>query len=82
MYHPWFFGRRRCCCHRNCHLHGRDSSGVYSTAHYRHFANVPMQIFYGPGFTAEDSLENIDNALETIAEAFSHQQAACGRSCC
>ena len=83
MYHQWFFGRRqRCCCRRNCCHCGSDSSGVYSVAYYRHFANVPMRIFYGPGFTAEDSLEIIDNSLETIAEVFSQQQAACRRNCC
>ena len=82
MHHQWFFGRRQGCCQRNrCH-YGGNSSGVYSVAYYRHFADVPMRIFYGPGFTAEDSLESIDNSLETIAETFSHQQAACRRNCC
>lgn len=83
MYHQWFFGRRQgCCCRRNCCHHGGHSSGLYSVAYYRHFADVPMRIFYGPGFTAEDSLESIDNALETIAEAFSHQQTTDRRNCC
>ena len=83
MYHQWFFGyRQRCGCQRNrCH-YGGNSSGICSVAYYRHFADVPMRIFYGPGFTAEDSLESIDNSLETIAETFSHQQAACRRNCC
>lgn len=82
MYHQWFFGRRRnrCCCRSCCH--SGNSSGIYSVAYYRHFANVPMRVFYGPGFTTEDSLESIDNALETIAEGFSHQQATCQRNCC
>ena len=83
MYHQWFFGRRQgCCCRRNCCHHGGHSSGFYSVAYYRHFADVPMRIFYGPGFTAQDSLESIDNALETIAEAFSHQQTTDRRNCC
>lgn len=83
MYHQWFFGyRQRCGCQRNrCH-YGGNSSGIYSVAYYRHFADVPMRIFYGPGFTAQDSLESIDHSLETIAGAFSHQQAACRRNCC
>ena len=83
MYHQWFFGRRRsCCCRRSCCHHSGNSSGVYSVAYYRHFANVPMRVFYGPGFTAEDSLESIDNSLETIAKGFSHQHSACRRNCC
>jgi hypothetical protein len=41
-----------------------------------------MRIFYGPGFTAEDSLESIDNSLETIAEQFANRQTASRRNCC
>lgn len=82
MHHQWFFGcRQRCGCRSCCHQ-GCNSSGVYAVTYYRHFANVPMRIFYGPGFTAEDSLESIDNSLETIAEQFANRQTASRRNCC
>lgn len=82
MHHQWFFGcRQRCGCRSCCHQ-GCNSSGVYAVTYYRHFANVPMRIFYGPGFTAEDSLESIDTSLETIAEQFANRQTASRRNCC
>lgn len=83
MCQQWFFGRRqRCSCGCGCRNDSDSSSGVYSVAYYRHFANVPMRVFFGPGFTAEDSLESIDNSLETIAEQFSQRQTSSRRNCC
>lgn len=64
---PWHFRNcfRRCCqCCRNGAEH---TSAETIVTIRRRFLDVPMQTFFGPGFTERDILENIDDSLQTIA---------------
>lgn len=81
----WFFRRNRCCnCCRCCNRHTDSSSEVFTVFTARHFADVPMRVFFGPGFTERDVLESIDDSLQTIADASTVRQSSNRRrsNCC
>ena len=64
--------RQRCrsrCCNSRCgnSCCGNSSSTVYVCYRAR-FEDVPMQTYYGPGYSARDVLENMADSLETIAQ--------------
>ena len=65
----WFFHRNRCCCCscrcRNVQPH--SSSGIYTVYSLQRFADVPMQIYYGPGYTERNVMEGMEESLQTIA---------------
>lgn len=67
----WFFRRNRCCCCccRCRNVQTDSSSGIYTVYALQHFADVPMQIYYGPGYTERNVLENMDDALQIIADS-------------
>lgn len=85
MRNNWFFRRNRCCsCCRRCSSQTDSSSAVYTVFTARHFADVPMRVFFGPGFTERDVLESIDDSLQTIAENTSVRENSSRRcsACC
>ena len=75
----WFFRRNRCCCCRCGHVRTDSSSGIYTVYTLQHFADVPMQIYYGPGYTERNVLESMDEALHTLADTAETLQRTCGR---
>jgi len=63
----WFFRRNRCCGFRCCQNRWNSSSGIYTVYTLQHFIDVPMQIYYGPGYTEGNIMESMDESLQTIA---------------
>ena len=86
----WFFRRNRCCCCRccryssRCNMQTHASSDVYTVYSVQHFANVPMHIHYGPGYTQHNVLESMDASLQTMADTAERMHSNCGQhtSCC
>lgn len=84
----WFFRRnRRCCCCRCCNEQNHSTSSVYTVYSLQRFADVPMQIYYGPGYTERNVLEGMEESLQTIADTAEGLQRSCWqsgscRSCC
>jgi len=66
----WFFRRNRCCycCCRCCNTRTDSSSHVYTVYSLQHFADVPMHIYYGPGYTERNVMESMNEALHTLAD--------------
>lgn len=57
---------KRCCCTRQ---RKTVSAAAEYTVTYRYrYVDVPMQTYYGPGYSARDVLENMADSLETIAQ--------------
>lgn len=84
----WFFRRNRCyCCCRCRNAQAVSTSSVYTVYSLQHFADVPMRIYYGPGYTERNVMEGMDDSLQTIADAAEMLQSnyrgsgSC-RSCC
>lgn len=75
MRFTWFFRRNRCCsCCRCCTVQTVPASAVYSVYSLQRFADVPMQIYYGSGYTEQNVLETIDRSLQTLADTVERPQ--------
>lgn len=60
-----------CLCWKRCYIRQREtvSAAAEYTVTYRYrYVDVPMQTYYGPGYSARDVLENMADSLETIAQ--------------
>lgn len=60
-----------CLCWKRCCTRQREtvSAAAEYTVTYRYrYVDVPMQTYYGPGYSARDVLENMADSLETIAQ--------------
>ena len=51
-----------------CRQCGQSSSATEYLVNYRYrFLDMPMQVYYGPGYTEQDVLESIDSSLQTMS---------------
>ena len=89
FFNRFFFHNRRCSRYRCCSCHNRqcsNASTVYTVYDVRHYADIPMRIYYGPGYTQQNVLESMDASLEIIAHAAQSLQTVnphngCGCCC-
>lgn len=59
------FRKRHCCCCCRAYQDSSDSAATYIT-YRRRYENVPMQIYYGRGYSETDALEDINASLRAI----------------
>ena len=84
----WFIRRNsRCCCCRCRNVQAVSSSNVYTVYSLQHLADVPMHIYYGPGYTERNVMEGMEESLQTIADTAemlqsSYRPSGTCRSCC
>lgn len=74
----WQFGcgSNSRCCNRCCNqcgcgqrCCGQSASAAEYFVNYRYrFVDVPMQVYYGPGYTERNVLESIDDSLQAISQ--------------
>ncbi len=58
-----------CCGCGQCSGAVQTGQASYLVYRYR-YENVPMQTYYGPGYTTENVLESMDRSLQRIAVRF------------
>lgn len=63
--------KNRCC----------RSSGEICLCDCSRYIDVPMSVYYGPGYTEEDALIGIEAALEEISETLRSMRCGCSRCC-
>ncbi len=75
---------RRNCCSCNCCCLNNNVVSVYSISYTRRFADVPMSIYRGSGYTQIDCCEDTLEVLQEISETLKNRCANssnCGCSC-
>ena len=82
------FRRRSCnCCHTRCYPAAGNAAQVYTMYSLHRFVDVPMHIYYGPGYSQQQVLESIDQSLITMSDCAQTLQAGmqypcgCNRCC-
>lgn len=75
--------RRSCCvcsvCKRTCCQQNDCSGRIQTVCTCSRYADVPMTIYYGPGYTDVDCCKTQTGILQDISDALSR---CCPRDCC
>ena len=79
------FLRKGCCnsCRACLYPAVSHTAQVYTLYSLHRFVDVPMHIYYGPGYSQQQVLESIDQSLTTMANCVQTRQPdMCGCNCC